>query len=87
MCGVVGIEEFDVIGLTETWLEEEAWKKIKNRLSDNFEWYSISASRDNKKGRVKGGNYYGNTISREIEEEIKSKGDKQGHDGNKFCIQ
>ncbi|XP_025074790.1 uncharacterized protein LOC112552838 [Pogonomyrmex barbatus] len=49
------LEKFDVIGLTETWVEEQAWKKITKKLPNEFQWYSIPATRENKKGRAKGG--------------------------------
>ena len=49
------LEEFDIIGLTETWVEEGAWKKLKRRLSSEYDWSCIQATRGNKKGRAKGG--------------------------------
>lgn len=30
------LEEFDLIGLTETWLEEEKWEKMKDKMSKEF---------------------------------------------------
>lgn len=63
------LEDFDIIGLAETWGEEETWKKIKDKLSGNYEWYSIAAIRDNKKGRTKGRIIV--AVSKEIEGEIK----------------
>ncbi|XP_070162472.1 golgin subfamily A member 6-like protein 22 [Polyergus mexicanus] len=49
------LEEFDIIGLTETWVEEGTWKKISNRLSNKYEWKCIPATRENIKGRARGG--------------------------------
>lgn len=49
------LDQFDVIGLTETWIEEESWKKLKNKMSNKFQWVCIPARRENKKGRAKGG--------------------------------
>lgn len=49
------IESFDFIGLSETWIEEHNWVKIKSRLSQNFIWVHQAAKRENKKGRAKGG--------------------------------
>lgn len=48
------LEEFDVIGLTETWIEAEGWIRIRGRLSNKFNWNCIPAKRENRKGRTKG---------------------------------
>lgn len=32
------LERFDIIGLIETWIDEEGWKKIENKLSGKYEW-------------------------------------------------
>lgn len=54
MWGDLGVFKwFDVIGLTETWLEEKNWNKIKFRLPTGYR--CIPAERDKKKGRAKGG--------------------------------
>lgn len=31
------------------------WKKIKNKLSNKYEWFCIEATKENEKGRAKGG--------------------------------
>ncbi|XP_018307231.1 trichohyalin-like [Mycetomoellerius zeteki] len=49
------LENFDILGLTETWVEEERWQKLKENLPKEFEWWSIPAERESKKGRAKGG--------------------------------
>ncbi|XP_043604622.1 uncharacterized protein LOC122577397, partial [Bombus pyrosoma] len=49
------IKAFDVVGLTETWLEESNWEKVKYRLPKEFEWKCRAARRIRKKGRAKGG--------------------------------
>ena len=48
------LEEFDIVELVETWIDEERWEKIKNRLSKDYEWNYVSAKKDHKKGRAKG---------------------------------
>lgn len=48
------LETFDVIGLTETWIDEEGWKKLRNNLSRQFEWDCILATRETNRGRAKG---------------------------------
>lgn len=30
------LEKFDMIGLAETWVDEEKWEKIRIRVSSNF---------------------------------------------------
>lgn len=49
------IKKFDVIGMTETWLEEDGWKKLEERMPNEFVWRCQAAVRDKKKGRAKGG--------------------------------
>lgn len=47
------MEKFDIIGLTETWVEAEEWKKIKNKLSNKYKWFCIEATKKKEKGRAK----------------------------------
>lgn len=49
------LEQFDAIGLTETWMKEGTWTKISNKVSKKFKWFCISAERENVRGRAKGG--------------------------------
>ncbi|KMQ86341.1 hypothetical protein RF55_14685, partial [Lasius niger] len=49
------IESFDIIGLSETWIEERGWEIIKRSLSKRFSWKCQYAIREKKKGRAKGG--------------------------------
>lgn len=30
------LEDFDIVGLVETWMEEGKWKKIEDKLSKKF---------------------------------------------------
>lgn len=48
------LEEFDVISLTETWIEEERWKKIEKNLLNRYEQKCILARKENRRGRAKG---------------------------------
>lgn len=43
-----------MLGLTETWMEEERWKKIKGRVLNKFKWICTPARRESKKERMKG---------------------------------
>lgn len=36
-------------------MEKEIWKKIKNKLSSKYKWFCIEATKENEKGRAKGG--------------------------------
>lgn len=45
---------FDVIGLTETWVEEKDWNKVKKRLPKGWNWKCQEAVRDCKRERAKG---------------------------------
>jgi len=49
------LKRFDILGLTETWVDGKRWKKIKNKLASDFEWECAPAKREHGKGRVKGG--------------------------------
>lgn len=40
------LEKFDVIGLTETWIEDEGWKKIKGKTSIKFIWNCTSKEKE-----------------------------------------
>ena len=44
-----------MIGLTETWVEEKDWTKVKGYLPKSFNWKCEPAVRETKKGRPKGG--------------------------------
>lgn len=32
------IKEFDIIGMSETWMEKKDWEKMKGNLSEMFNW-------------------------------------------------
>lgn len=44
---------FEVVGLLETWIEEDKWEKLKNNLPKNLEWKCKPAKREKRKGRAK----------------------------------
>lgn len=64
------LESFDILGLTETWMDEGAWNRIKSKIKRRFIWNYIPAVRKNKKGRTKAEIL--TAVNREIEE-IKTK--------------
>src|SRR5699024_10984002 len=49
------INNFDVVGLVETWMEEKSWKKFETNLPKMFRWKYQPAIREKKRGRAKGG--------------------------------
>lgn len=49
------LNTFDIVGLTETWIDKDNWKKIEGKLSTKFNWKCRYAEKSNKKGRAKGG--------------------------------
>jgi len=61
-----GLENWDVIILSETWLEEKRRDKIKNLLPRRYVWNTQWATKKNKKARAMGGMIMG--IRKEIAE-------------------
>jgi len=53
--------------MMETWLDRKEWKKIKMRLSNEFNWEAQAVKKKNKKGRACGGMLLG--IRKGIEKE------------------
>lgn len=49
------VKEFDYVGLCETWVSEEGWNNIKNRLPETHNWVNEKAKKKNVKGRASGG--------------------------------
>lgn len=49
------IRNFEFVGLTETWVEEKGWERLKSRLPIGFEWKCQYAIREKKKDRAMGG--------------------------------
>ncbi|EZA53802.1 hypothetical protein X777_06866 [Ooceraea biroi] len=50
-----GLEEWDVIVLMETRIEEGVWNWLEMRLPKNYIWRRQAARRISKKGKAKGG--------------------------------
>ena len=45
------LEGFDILDLTETWIEKD-WEKMRKKLPNKFRWECIPAAKEKKKGRV-----------------------------------
>ncbi|XP_018343269.1 PREDICTED: uncharacterized protein LOC108749206 [Trachymyrmex septentrionalis] len=70
------LKDFDVIGLSETWVEEAGWGKIKEKMPDGWRWKCQPARREKKRGRAMGGIITG--IRKEIEERSRSEEEVEG---------
>lgn len=44
--------DWEIMMLTETWIDKKRWEKIKNRLPGGYEWGMQKARKKNKKGRT-----------------------------------
>ena len=49
------IETFDIVGLTETWIEQNEWERVKGKLQSGFRWEIQGAIKEKNKGRASGG--------------------------------
>ncbi|KAL6420233.1 hypothetical protein ACFW04_014603 [Cataglyphis niger] len=66
------VEEWDVVVLSETWLDTKGWDSSRGYLSKGYRWEVQLAERKNKKGKAMGGMLIG--ISKELKvEEMKVK--------------
>ena len=60
------LQEFDIIGLIETWVEQKNWENVKRDLPADWKWKYFPANRTKKKGRAIGGIVTG--VKRELNE-------------------
>ena len=84
-------EAFDIIAISETWLQEKDEDKIKNMLVGEYKWKCIAAKKTEKKGRAKGGIIIGvrkELIPKieEISESIMIKINIEGNDWLILCV-
>ncbi|KAJ3644328.1 hypothetical protein Zmor_026994 [Zophobas morio] len=49
------VKNFDFVGLTETWILERDWNKLKDVLPKEFQWKLQGAKKEKRKSRAKGG--------------------------------
>lgn len=61
------IKKFDIIGMTETWIEEKRWTGLKDYLPEDFRWKCQHAKRERNKGRAMRGIITG--VKKDIKEE------------------
>ncbi|EZA51537.1 hypothetical protein X777_09784 [Ooceraea biroi] len=62
---------WDIMCLSETWVEEKEWERVRNKLPKGYIWETRWAERRNKKGRAIGGMLMG------IRKEMKIEKDKE----------
>ena len=70
------LKGFEIIGLTETWIEKNDWEKLKEKMPEGWKWRCQPASRECKKGRAKGGIITG--IRVDLEEKERTHEEEQG---------
>jgi len=70
------LKGFEIIGLTETWIEKNDWEKLKEKMPEGWKWRCQPASREGKKGRAKGGIITG--IRVDLEEKERTHEEEQG---------
>lgn len=51
-----GLREWDVMMLSETWVDRKGWEKVRNRLPKGYSWEVQWAGRKSRKGRAMGEN-------------------------------
>lgn len=51
--------EWDIIVMTETWLEQKGWEILRGRTPRSYRWKVQLANRKNRKGRAMGGRLMG----------------------------
>ena len=49
------LKDFDIIGLTETWVDGREWEKLKEKMPEGWKWRCQPASKECRKGRAKEG--------------------------------
>lgn len=63
------VKEWDIIIISQTWVEERGWKKIRNMVSKGYRWEVQWAGRKNRKGRAIGGMLVGVRMGIKVEKE------------------
>lgn len=70
-----GLERWDIIVLTETWVEERGWNGVRRMLPKGFVWETQWARRLEKRGRAMGGMIIG--VRKEIQREREEAGGEE----------
>lgn len=75
------LEDWEVMVLSETWMEEKDWLRMKRSLPKGYVWGTQWANRKNKRGRA----IIGGMLMR-IRKEIVEKGSKMESDKDGFMV-
>ena len=67
------LKEWDVMFLSETWLQKKGWERVKKWLPKGYVWEVQQAGRKSKKGRAMGGMIVGIREGIEREKEIEER--------------
>lgn len=51
----MSLREWDVLALSETWVDKKGWKRLREGLPGGYKWEAQLARRKNKKGRTMDG--------------------------------
>ena len=68
-----GMEDWDIIVLSETWVEEKDWGYVETRLARGYIWKRQWAKRESVKGRAMGGMIMRVRKGLEMEEEVEKR--------------
>jgi len=49
------LKNFDIIDLSETWMDTKGWERLERRLPGEYRWEMQELYKDKKKGRSAGG--------------------------------
>lgn len=63
------IKDWNVIVVSETWIDERGWEKIKDRIPKGYNWKVQFAGKKNRKGGAMGGMIMGVRIDIKMEKE------------------
>lgn len=47
------LERLEIMLLVKTWMDEETWKKMKDRISKLYKWKCIPAKKEKRMARQK----------------------------------
>ena len=71
-----GLEQWDVVVLSETWLQEGDWGRVSYEMPKGYVWEKQWARRESKKGRAMGGMKMG--VRKGLEAKEGDEGEKEG---------
>jgi len=76
-----GIKEWDVVTLSETWVDEKGWSRVRGKLPRGYEWGVQFATRRSKKVRDSYRRDANGDQEGHLGKEDKDRDGERGHDG------